>query len=58
VVVFGSLDGKLYAVEPSGALRWKLDLGGGIESSPAVGIGGTIYVGCNDGKLYAIGEGK
>jgi len=29
-------------------------MGGKIESSPAIGSDGTIYVGCWDKKLYAI----
>jgi len=35
-------------------LKWKFSTGGRIESSPAVGSRGTIYVGSMDGYLYAI----
>src|SRR3989454_536112 len=35
------------------ALRWKFQTGGGITSSPAVAYG-RIYVGSNDGNLYAL----
>lgn len=36
------------------ALAWKFKTGGAIASSPAVGAGGLIYVGSNDGYLYCL----
>lgn len=36
------------------AIRWSLLTGRAVNSSPAVGNDGTVYVGSNDGKLYAI----
>lgn len=51
----GDSDGALIAVEPNGAVRWSLALGGPIRSSPAIGADGTLYIGCDDGNLYAIG---
>ena len=33
---------------------WQFETGGSIESSPAIGSDGTVYVGSNDDKLYAI----
>ena len=50
----GSLDGKLYAVRPGGTNFWSFTTGGGVVSSPAVGVDGTIYVGSVDAKLYSI----
>jgi len=36
-------------------LKWSCQLGGSISySSPAIGADGTIYIGCDDYKLYAI----
>jgi len=35
-------------------LKWSFTTGDLIESSPAIGADGTIYVGSSDGKLYAI----
>jgi len=35
-------------------LKWKFKTDGEIYSSPAIGSDGTIYVGSNDGYLYAI----
>jgi len=36
--------------------EWAYTTGGDVNSSPAVGSDGTIYVGSNDYKLYAIGS--
>jgi len=35
-------------------LRWAFYVGGGFVSSPAIGADGTIYLGAEDGKLYAV----
>ncbi|MBM4462719.1 MAG: PQQ-like beta-propeller repeat protein [Chloroflexi bacterium] len=34
--------------------RWSFAAGGGVNSSPAIGADGTIYVGSKDNKLYAV----
>ncbi|NLE07814.1 MAG: PQQ-binding-like beta-propeller repeat protein, partial [Dehalococcoidales bacterium] len=47
-------DGALYAVDAStGELRWKYQTGSRVTSSPAV-VDGVVYVGSEDGKIYAI----
>ena len=33
---------------------WEFETGGGVVSSPAIGSDGTVYVGSDDKKLYAI----
>ena len=38
------------------SLKWIFETGDAIESSPTIDADGTIYIGSNDGKLYAIGE--
>jgi len=38
----------------SGQLKWRYQTGSKVYSSPAVGLDGTIYVGSDDGYLYAI----
>jgi outer membrane protein assembly factor BamB len=53
-IYVGSLDSKLYAVNPDGSQKWSFKTGNGVPSSPAVGAGGTIYVGSGDGYLYAV----
>ncbi len=37
-----------------GDVAWKLDLGSRIQSSPTVGPDGTIYIGTDEGKLFAV----
>jgi predicted nucleic acid-binding Zn ribbon protein len=39
----------------NGTLKWKYQTGDRIDSSPAIAPNGTIYVGSEDGYLYAIG---
>ncbi len=43
----------LHAQTP-GTLAWTFTTGGGIYASPALAGDGTIYVGSNDNKLYAV----
>ena len=52
---------KLYAINSDGTLKWIFLFNFGnimftsyIQSSPAIGSDGTIYVGSIDGRLYAI----
>lgn len=37
-----------------GTVQWSFEAGAGIESSPAIGVDGTIYFGSHDCKLYAL----
>jgi outer membrane protein assembly factor BamB len=67
-VYVGSWDNKLYAIDGNKLdefyvngikhLRptklWEFETGGPVGSSPAIGSDGTVYVGSDDGKLYAI----
>lgn len=46
--------GRLIAFTREGVRKWNFDRAEAIESSPAIGADGTIYVGCGDGKLYAL----
>jgi outer membrane protein assembly factor BamB len=53
-VGFAENDNELYALNNRhGKLKWASPIGG-FSSSPAIGKDGTIYVGTNDAKLYAI----
>jgi len=38
----------------SDKLNWRFNAGDGISTAPAIGSDGTIYFGCDDGKLYAL----
>jgi outer membrane protein assembly factor BamB len=52
--VVGSL-GKLSALDSmTGGILWEFVTNGSSNSSPAIGADGTIYVGSDDGRVYAI----
>ena len=38
----------------AGVKLWEFETGRDVVSSPAIGSDGTVYVGSDDGKLYAI----
>jgi outer membrane protein assembly factor BamB len=52
-IYFGAWDGKVYALSPAGEVRFAVATGGPIWSSPALAPG-RLYIGSNDGHLYAI----
>jgi len=48
-------DFKVYALdEATGALKWSFPTGGNLQSSPAIGSDGTVYVGSWDKHVYAL----
>lgn len=58
VVVVGSNDGNVYFVRDDGTSPTQLiafSIGSPVGSSPAIGSDGTVYVGADDGRVYAIG---
>lgn len=44
----------LYALEPDLTVRWRLEFGGKVFSSPAARTDGTTIVGCQDDTVYAV----
>ena len=55
-VYFGSYEGRLYALNADGSLRWASSgFTDSVFSSPAVDSEGTIYIGSHDNRVYAIG---
>jgi outer membrane protein assembly factor BamB len=53
--VYAAADG-LYALAPDGKLKWKFSPGiTHCAAPPAVGLDGTVYIGCHDDALYAVG---
>jgi outer membrane protein assembly factor BamB len=46
----------LYAINPDGTLKWKHKTESSIGSSSAIAEDGTLYVGCDDGYLYAFAD--
>ena len=55
-VYYGAYDHKVHAVDTTtGIARWTCLLGDEVRaSSPAVDANGVVYIGCYDGRLYAI----
>ena len=54
-MAFGSLDHKLYIVEPTrGQVLATFDSGADIKSSPTVDADGNIYFGTSDGKFFSV----
>jgi len=49
-----SFNASIGSTTPPTGLKWKFKTGGIVQSSPAVGYDGTIYVGSSDGYLYAV----
>jgi len=58
IVVVGSDDGHVYFVRDDGTSPTQMisvPIGSSVQSSPAIGSDGTVYVGADDGRVYAIG---
>lgn len=53
-VYFGGADGSLHAFTIGGEPLFTFATGGPIDSSPALGADGTLYVGSTDGFVYAL----
>jgi outer membrane protein assembly factor BamB len=53
VAVFGTRDGWLHAVRKDRSLAWEYKANAGFAGPPAI-VGGTVYVGARDGRLYAL----
>lgn len=51
-IYVGSSDGWVYAINPDGSLQWELPLYSPVNSAPAIGADGTIYV--SGDKLCAV----
>lgn len=56
-VLRGSTEGSLVVLSSEGAILWQTDFDGFVDSSPLLGPDGTVYVGNNNGRLYAIEGG-
>ena len=51
-----SLIGRVYALKPDGALRWELDTGGPVDSSPALDATTVYIVGGPDGDARILAD--
>ena len=55
-VYFGGRDKKIYCLSPDGQQIWSYETGDHVDSGPVLGPDGTLYVGSDDGRLYAFGR--
>lgn len=46
----------LYALNADGTLKWEYAAPKGFATNPVIAPDGTLYIGGNDGKLYALGD--
>jgi outer membrane protein assembly factor BamB len=53
IIVLGSLDTRIYAIDMKGNLRWTFETQGEIWSSPSFN-GDKIFIGSDDGFLYSL----
>jgi outer membrane protein assembly factor BamB len=53
LVVAGTRDGWLHALRDDGSVAWEFRGDAGFAGEPLID-GDTVYVGCNDGRLYAV----
>ena len=53
-IYFGSFDDFIYALERDGSLAWTYRVPGDVDAPPILLHDGTLVVGCDDGKVYAL----
>ena len=51
---FGAHDDNVYALDAAGKLLWTFATQGDVDAPLALGPGGVLYVGSDDGRLYAL----
>jgi outer membrane protein assembly factor BamB len=51
---FGAQDDRVYALDPSGKQLWVFPTQGDVDAPVALGPGGVLYVGSDDGRLRAL----
>lgn len=54
-VYFGTRTGAVHGFSATGRRLFTLHTGGTVDANPALGADGTLYIGSEDGRLYAIG---
>jgi outer membrane protein assembly factor BamB len=52
---FGARDGRFWAIDTNGVVKWVFRADREIKSSPALGLDGTVYFGSRDRHFYAVG---
>lgn len=52
---YGTVSGHIYGFSASGRQLFDIATGATLDSYPAIGADGTLYIGATSGKLYAVG---
>jgi len=52
--VVGTQDAQVVAIAPDGSVRWRIALPSPPTAAPTQGAGGVVYVGTQDGTLFAL----
>jgi outer membrane protein assembly factor BamB len=55
-VYCGGADGRLFALDSAGLLKWSVSLGGEISGTPALAADGSLYVGTSGRKVFRVSE--
>src|SRR5690606_32182036 len=55
-IYVGSEDGRVYALNPDGSVRWEYLAGSPISTPPAIGLDGKILLTSYDSTAYALEE--
>lgn len=55
-IYFGGRDHNIYCLDSGGKLAWKYKTDDQVDASPVLGPDGTLYIGSDDGRLYAFGK--
>ncbi len=53
-IYFGGHDNYLYSLTPEGEMRWIFQAEGDVDAPPVLAPDGTLLVGSNDHRLYAL----
>jgi outer membrane protein assembly factor BamB len=53
-IYFGTESGRLYALDPSGALKWRYTADSAIRAEAKIGLNGIVYFVSANGTLYAV----
>lgn len=55
LVVFGGQDGFVTALDTAdGTQKWRYKVGADVDGSAAAGIDGSVYIGADDGRMFAL----
>jgi outer membrane protein assembly factor BamB len=54
LVIVGSQDDRVYAIDPTGALAWATGLGADVDGAAVVGDDGAVYVGTDKGEVVRL----